>query len=81
MSSNRKPPRKEYAIGYGKPPVHTRFAKGQSGNPKGRPKNRSKTLTDIVEEELFRPLRLREGDTIVTMPACRALMRSYVNTG
>lgn len=27
-----------YAVGYGKPPVHTRFAKGQSGNPGGRPK-------------------------------------------
>jgi hypothetical protein len=27
-----------YEIGYGKPPRQTRFAKGQSGNPKGRPK-------------------------------------------
>jgi Family of unknown function (DUF5681) len=43
--SNRKPSRKEYAIGYGKPPVHTRFAKGQSGNPKGRPKNPSKNTS------------------------------------
>ncbi len=25
-----------YEIGYGKPPKHTRFKKGQSGNPKGR---------------------------------------------
>jgi hypothetical protein len=28
----------EYQIGYGRPPQHTRFPKGQSGNPKGRPK-------------------------------------------
>jgi len=27
----------EYAMGYRKPPVHTRFQKGQSGNPGGRP--------------------------------------------
>ncbi|HEY8129410.1 MAG TPA: DUF5681 domain-containing protein [Hyphomicrobium sp.] len=27
-----------YDIGYGKPPVKTRFRKGQSGNPKGRGK-------------------------------------------
>lgn len=26
------------AVGYGKPPVNTRFKKGQSGNPKGRRK-------------------------------------------
>lgn len=26
----------DYSVGYGKPPVHTRFKKGQSGNPKGR---------------------------------------------
>ena len=27
-----------YEVGYGKPPKHTRFKKGQSGNPKGRPR-------------------------------------------
>jgi hypothetical protein len=27
---------RDYEIGYGKPPPHSRFAKGQSGNPRGR---------------------------------------------
>jgi Family of unknown function (DUF5681) len=26
-----------YPVGYGRPPAHTRFQKGQSGNPGGRP--------------------------------------------
>ena len=26
----------DYAVGYGKPPAHTQFKKGQSGNPRGR---------------------------------------------
>jgi hypothetical protein len=30
--------RDDYEVGYGKPPEHTRFKKGQSGNPKGRKK-------------------------------------------
>lgn len=28
----------QFAVGYKKPPIHTRFKLGQSGNPKGRPK-------------------------------------------
>ena len=28
----------EHAANYRKPPLHTRFKKGQSGNPRGRPK-------------------------------------------
>jgi hypothetical protein len=31
--------KREYAANYRKPPLHTRFKKGQSGNPRGRPKN------------------------------------------
>ena len=31
-------------IGYGSPPKATRFAKGQSGNPRGRPRNRHREV-------------------------------------
>ena len=28
---------RQYAANYRQPPLHTRFKKGQSGNPRGRP--------------------------------------------
>jgi Family of unknown function (DUF5681) len=35
---------RNYEVGYGKPPVSTRFRKGASGNPGGRPKDVSQPL-------------------------------------
>ncbi|MGG7645471.1 DUF5681 domain-containing protein [Rhodovulum sp. YNF3179] len=39
----------EYKIGYGRPPKHTRFRKGQSGNRKGRPKGARNFKTELRE--------------------------------
>ena len=40
-----------YAVGYRKPPRHTRFQPGVSGNPRGRPKA-AKNLSTLVHEAL-----------------------------
>jgi Family of unknown function (DUF5681) len=36
--------RNDYEVGYKRPPVATRFKKGQSGNPSGKPKKISQEL-------------------------------------
>lgn len=47
----------DYKVGYGKPPENTRFKKGASGNPRGRPKKQrvEPGLTDVerVYNEVF----------------------------
>ena len=39
----------KHKVGYGCPPENSRFKKGQSGNPKGRPRNADRELT-IAQE-------------------------------
>src|SRR5215468_8099549 len=56
--ARRRPPmppddERDYEVGYGKPPPHTRFVKGQSGNPRGRPpgaKNMKTLLTKALNQ-------------------------------
>ena len=47
----RKAPEPAEEVGYGRPPKHSRFKPGQSGNPKGRPKG-AKSQKTIFQEAL-----------------------------
>ena len=48
-----------FEVGYGKPPRHTRFQPGQSGNPRGRQKG-VRNLGNDVKRTLEVPVRLTE---------------------
>lgn len=50
-----------YSVGYKKPPHHTRFKPGQSGNAKGRPK-RAASLNTIVRANLTSKVAVRTPD-------------------
>src|SRR6267378_3763504 len=43
----------DYQVGYGKPPRHTRFKRGQSGNPRGRPREAKNLLTEALNERVI----------------------------
>jgi len=59
-----KKQRADYAVGYGKPPTHTRFQKGQSGNRKGRAKETSRltSLEALLIRALNSPVVINENE-------------------
>jgi hypothetical protein len=67
-----------YEVGYKKPPRHTRFQPGQSGNPKGRPK-RSRNLDIMFEEELNAPVKIREDGRPRTVSKKRVFVTQTVH--
>lgn len=68
----------EYEVGYKKPPIHSRFKSGASGNPKGRRKNLV-DLKDVVIRELNQKVRIREGDQELRVSKQAALIKSLMN--
>ena len=53
----------EYSVGYGRPPKASQFRKGQSGNPRGRPRT-PKTIAEAFEKRLSTKI-------VVTENGCR----------
>ena len=64
-------------IGYGRPPKHTRFPHGLSGNPKGRPKGTRNLKTDLMEE-LGEHIMVREGERAQRVSKQRAVVKSLM---
>lgn len=68
-----------YAVGYGRPPAHTRFRRGVSGNPGGRPRGRTASRVDnMILKEVYRPITVRDGDQVLSIPALQAVIRGLI---
>ena len=67
-----------YEVGYGKPPRHTRFRPGQSGNPRGRPKD-AKNLSTLVHEALNEPVVVTENGRRRKVSKRRAIIKQLIN--
>lgn len=81
MARNRAPPaapRHDYDVGYGRPPRHSRFESGQSGNPRGRPKG-SANLATYLAKALSEKVVVKEGGRRRTITKAEAIAKQLVN--
>ena len=75
----KNPPSGMYKVGYGRPPSHTRFRQGVSGNPGGRPRGTTTARAKrLALQEAYRLVTVREGEDVRTLPAYQAVMRQLV---
>jgi uncharacterized protein DUF5681 len=64
-------------VGFKRPPVQSRFRKGSSGNPKGRPRGTKNLRTDLTEV-LQERITVTEGDRKKRMSKQRAIVMTLV---
>jgi len=69
-----------YRIGKGRPPKHSRYKKGTTGNLRGRPKG-SRNLATILAAELKKKVVVREGDRTRRVRKAEALIISTLAKG
>ena len=77
MADNNDTPDKD-EVGYGKPPSHTKFVKGQSGNPNGRPKG-SQSISSILEKVGGERVKVTENGRVRLISKREATVLQLVN--
>jgi uncharacterized protein DUF5681 len=66
-------------VGYGKPPRHTQFRKGQSGNPGGRPRRQPvQRANALLLAEAYRSVAIKVDGRMVPVTALQAVLRSQI---
>lgn len=67
----------EFDVGYGKPPKHSQFKPGQSGNPKGRPKGAKSPFT-LLQDELQKKVLIKEKGRLKSVTNLHAIMKRVI---
>jgi hypothetical protein len=67
-------------VGYASPPEHSRWGKGHSGNPRGRPKRKADVQDDLMAE-LAEVIQITEGGKTKRITKQRALIKALTAHG
>lgn len=68
----------DYDVGYGRPPKHGQFRKGQSGNPAGR-RAEHERFAAVLREELAEEIVMKIGDRKLKASVMRGLTKLLIN--
>ncbi len=74
----RSPQPPDYEVGYGRPPKSTRFQPGQSGNPRGRPRQQ-KSIGALLQKAASRKIRIQENGVTKYLPAEEVALMQLAN--
>ena len=75
--TNDRENKKEYEVGYKRPPREYQFKPGQSGNPKGRPK-KSKSFVEDIKDEMNELIQIQEQGNIKKITKQSALVKRLI---
>jgi hypothetical protein len=76
MNTSSKP---EDVVGYGRPPKHSQWKKGQSGNPKQRRKRQPKSVATMVDEFFAREVDVVENGVSLRRTAFEIIFLQLCN--
>jgi hypothetical protein len=76
--SSKEETTQNYEVGYGKPPKETRFKKGRSGNPTGRPK-KARDFYAELHREANRPITVNENGQRFLIRKSNGIARQLTN--
>jgi hypothetical protein len=66
------------AVGYGRPPMETRFQPGMSGNPRGRPRG-SRSIGAVLRDVIQHKIAVTENGKTRRIAALEIMLRRLVN--
>jgi hypothetical protein len=71
-------PKRDYDVGYCKPPAAHRFKHGNKANPRGRKKG-GRNRKVVIHDVLFEAVTVREGGEIRQMSALEAVLKKMLS--